>query len=57
MAPKKAPAWKADVMLLEISFELAGVIPKSLRKLFLLMVVPTNAESYPKLRYSISNCS
>lgn len=45
MAPKKAPAWNAEVMLLEILFATEAVIPKSLLKLSLAIVVPMKAES------------
>lgn len=48
-APPRAPAWKADVMLLEMLFEFSALMPKSLLKLLRAMVVPMNAESYPKL--------
>jgi hypothetical protein len=45
MAPKKAPAWKAEVILLEISLACSGKIPKSCLKLGRAMVVPMKAES------------
>jgi hypothetical protein len=45
MAPKKAPAWKAEVMLLEISLACSGSIPKSALKLGRAIVVPIKAES------------
>lgn len=45
MAPKKAPAWKVDVMLDEMSAECSGLMLKSVLKLCRAMVVPTKAES------------
>lgn len=45
MAPKKAPAWNAEVMLLEMLFATSSVILKSLLKLSLAIVVPMKAES------------
>lgn len=45
MAPKKAPAWKADVMLLEMLLASAGKILKSFLKLARAIVVPRNAPS------------
>ena len=44
-APKNAPAWKTEVMLLETALLLDLVIWKSARKLSRAMVVPTKAES------------
>jgi hypothetical protein len=44
-APTSAPAWNAEVMLLETSFELAGVTPKSALNPAREMVVPMKAES------------
>lgn len=49
MAPKKAPAWKAEVILLEMSAASFLLMLKSVLKLSRAMVVPTKAESYPKL--------
>lgn len=49
MAPKKAPAWNADVMLLDTLFAVEDVIAKSSLKLVRAMVVPMKAESYPNL--------
>lgn len=45
MAPKKAPAWKTEVMLLEIALLFESVMPKSVMKLSREIVVPTKAES------------
>lgn len=45
MAPKKAPAWNADVMLLEMLLASAGEMLKSLLKLARAIVVPMNAPS------------
>jgi len=45
IAPKKAPAWKVAVMLLEISAESSGLMLKSRLKLSRAMVVPIKAES------------
>lgn len=45
MAPKKAPAWNAEVMLLEMLFASSPVMLKSLLKLSLAIVVPMKAES------------
>lgn len=45
MAPKNAPAWNAEVMLLEMLFATSPVMPKSLLKLSLAIVVPMKAES------------
>lgn len=45
MAPKNAPAWKADVMLLEMLALFSGVMPKSATKLLRAIVVPMKAES------------
>ena len=44
-APKNAPAWKADVMLLEMLLAWAAVTLKSVLKLWRAMVVPMKAES------------
>jgi hypothetical protein len=44
-APKKAPAWKALVMLLDTELAFFAVMPKSFLKPAREMVVPTNAES------------
>lgn len=49
MAPKKAPAWNADVMLLEMSAAALALMLNDALKLALAMVVPMNAESYPNL--------
>lgn len=45
MAPKKAPAWNAEVMLLEMLLATSSVMLKSLLKLSLAIVVPIKAES------------
>lgn len=41
-APKKAPAWKTDVTLLDTALLFASVTPKSFKKESRLIVVPTN---------------
>lgn len=48
-APPRAPAWNAEVMLLEMLFACGPDTPKSALKLARAIVVPMNAESYPKL--------
>lgn len=48
-APPRAPAWNAEVMLLEMLFAWGPETPKSALKLARAIVVPMNAESYPKL--------
>lgn len=45
MAPKKAPAWNAEVILLEMLLATSSVMLKSLLKLSLAIVVPMKAES------------
>jgi hypothetical protein len=45
MAPKKAPAWKEAVMLLDMLLAWEGTTLKSLLKLSRAMVVPIKAES------------
>jgi hypothetical protein len=45
MAPKKAPAWKEAVMLLDIFLASEATTLKSLLKLSRAMVVPIKAES------------
>jgi hypothetical protein len=45
MAPKKAPAWKEAVMLLDISLAAGPSMLKSSLKLCLAIVVPMKAES------------
>lgn len=44
-APTSAPAWKADVMLLDTSFAFAAVMPKAVLKYARDIVVPMKAES------------
>lgn len=51
-APPRAPAWKAEVMLLEMLFACGPDTPKSALKLARAIVVPMNAESYPKLCFA-----
>ncbi len=45
IAPKKAPAWKVDVILLEISAASDSTMLKASTKLWRAMVVPIKAES------------
>lgn len=45
MAPKKAPAWNVDVILLEMLLASAGEMSKSLLKLARAIVVPMKAPS------------
>ena len=45
MAPKKAPAWNAEVMSLDTVFAMSGVTLKSRTNAARAIVVPMKAES------------